>query len=160
MQRNTKLHSTAPDKQITLTCSSVYKQYTIKGIYSKSVSANLDNGNYVYAVKKVGEWQKMALSTSLVPFRLYLTMANSDGSSMSDGDVVAQSIRMRLIGEESENGTTVIYDVEADEELKGEPAVDASQNGKVKAIYDLQGRRVLEPKKGGIYIVNNKKVIF
>jgi hypothetical protein len=152
-QHNTKLHSTAPDKQVTLTCSSVYKQYTIKGIYSKSVSESLDNGNYVYAVNKVGEWQKMALSTSLVPFRLYLTMANSDGSSAEAGDVIAQSIRMRLIGEESENGTTVIYDVEADEELKGE-------NGKVKAVYDLQGRRVLEPKKGGIYIINNKKVIF
>jgi hypothetical protein len=152
-QHNTKLHSTASDKQVTLTCSSVYKQYTIKGIYSKSVSESLDNGNYVYAVNKVGEWQKMALSTSLVPFRLYLTMANSDGSSVEAGDVIAQSIRMRLIGEESENGTTVIYDVEADEEPKGE-------NGKVKAVYDLQGRRVLEPKKGGIYIVNNRKVIF
>ena len=152
-QHNTILHSTAPDKQIALTCSSVYKQYTIKGIYSKSVSANLDNGNYVYAVNKVGEWQKMALSTSLVPFRLYLTMANSDGSSVEAGDVIEQSIRMRLIGEESENGTTVIYDVEADEELKGE-------NGKVKAVYDLQGRRVLEPKKGGLYIINNKKAIF
>ena len=152
-QHNTKLHSTAPDKQVTLTCSSVYKQYTIKGIYSKSVSESLDNGNYVYAVNKVGEWQKMALSTSLVPFRLYLTTANSDGSSAEAGDVIANSIRMRLAGEENEDGTTVIYDVEADEELKGE-------NVKVKAIYDLQGRRVLEPKKGGLYIINNKKVIF
>ena len=89
----------------------------------------------------------MALSTSLVPFRLYLTMANSDGSSAEAGDVIAQSIRMRLIGEESENGTTVIYDVEAAEPGAG-------------YIYDLQGRRVLEPKKGSLYIVNNKKVIF
>ena len=152
-QHNTKLHSTAPDKQVTLTCSSVYKQYTIKGIYSKSVSESLDNGNYVYAVNKVGEWQKMALSTSLVPFRLYLTMSGTDGTSVEAGDVIASSIRMRLAGEENEDGTTVIYDVEADEELKGE-------NGKVKAIYDLQGRRVLEPKKGGLYIINNKKVIF
>ncbi len=146
-QYNTMLHSTAPDKQITLTCSSVYKQYTIKGIYSKSLSANLDNGNYVYAVNKVGEWQKMALSTSLVPFRLYLTMANSDGSSVEAGDVIEQSIRMRLIGEESENGTTVIYEVEEEQ-----PVEDV--------IYDLQGRRVFEPKKGSLYIINNKKVIF
>jgi hypothetical protein len=80
-------------------------------------------------------------------------MANTDGSDVESGDVIAQSIRMRLIGEESEDGTTAIYDVEVDEELKGE-------NGKVKAIYDLQGRRVLEPKKGGLYIINNKKVIF
>jgi hypothetical protein len=92
------------------------------------------------------------LTTTLVPFRLYLTVANSDGSPVVD-EFAANSIRMRLVGEEDEDGTTFIYDVEVDDELKGE-------NGKVKAIYDLQGRRVLEPKKGGIYIVNNKKVIF
>ena len=27
----------------------------------------------------------------------------------------------------------------------------------IESIYDLQGRRVLEPKKGGIYIKNGKK---
>ena len=54
---------------------------------------------------------------------------------------------MRVVGEESEEGTTVIYDVES-----GEQGVDY--------IYDLQGRRVVEPKKGGIYIINNQKVIF
>ena len=101
----------------------------------------------------------MGLETSLVPFRIYLTVKNSDGSPV-EVDEFASQIRMRVVGEEDENGTTFIYDVEVDDELKGEPAVDASQNGKVKTIYDLQGRRVLEPKKGGIYIVNNKKVIF
>ncbi|MBO5864762.1 MAG: leucine-rich repeat protein, partial [Bacteroidaceae bacterium] len=134
-QQYTKLHSTAPDKQLAVICSSAYKLYTVKGLYSKTESSYLDNGNYVYAINKYGEWQKMGLSTPLVPFRVYLTMANKDGSPFSD---TAQLIRMRVVGEESEDGTTFIYDVEADEELKGE-------NGKVKAIYDLQGRRVLEP---------------
>jgi len=146
-QQYTKLHSTAPDKQLAVICSSAYKLYTVKGVYSKTESGYLDNGNYIYAINKYGEWQKMGLSTPLVPFRVYLTMANKDGSPLSD---TAQLIRMRVVGEEDEDGTTFIYEV--DEELKGE-------NGKVKAIYDLQGRRVLEPKKGGIYIVNNKKVI-
>jgi hypothetical protein len=95
----------------------------------------------------------MDLSTSLVPFRVYLSIANIDGSPVAADEIPAQTIRMRVVGEEDEDGTTFIYDVEVDEELKGE-------NGNVKAIYDLQGRRVLEPKKGGIYIVNNKKVIF
>jgi hypothetical protein len=54
---------------------------------------------------------------------------------------------MRVVGEESENGTTVIYEVED---------VEPGSN----YIYDLQGRRVLEPKKGGLYIINNKMVIF
>ena len=129
------------------TCSSAYKQYEIKGVYSKTVSADLDNGNYVYAINKSGEWQKMGLETPLVPFRLYLTMANKDGSPLDNNKNATQLIRMRVVGEESEEGTTVIYDVES-----GEPGVDY--------IYDLQGRRVVEPKKGGIYIINNQKVIF
>ena len=103
-----------------------------------------DNGNYVYAINKSGQWQKMGLETYLNPFRLYLTMTNKDGSPLSN---TAQLIRMRVVGEESEDGTTVIYDVEARED--GEDV-----------IYDLQGRRVLEPKNGGIYIINNQKVIF
>jgi hypothetical protein len=146
------LHSTAPEKRVDIACSSVYKQYAVKGVYSKTKSGELDNGNYVYAINKKGEWQKMGLETSLVPFRIYLTVKNSDGSPV-EVDEFASQIRMRVVGEEDENGTTFIYEVEVDDELKGE-------NGKVKAIYDLQGRRVLEPKKGGIYIVNNKKVIF
>ena len=44
------------------------------------------------------------------------------------------------------------------EELKGEPTVDASQSGKVKTVYDLQGR-VVENPTSGIYIINGKKVI-
>ena len=44
------------------------------------------------------------------------------------------------------------------EEVKGEPTVDASQNGKVKAIYDLQGRKVNTSSKG-LYIINGKKVL-
>ena len=44
------------------------------------------------------------------------------------------------------------------DEVKGEPTVDASQNGKVKTIYDLTGRRVDAITTPGIYIVNGKKV--
>ncbi len=146
-QNHTFLHSTAANKQISITCSSAYKQYEIKGVYSNTVSADLNNGNYVYAINKNGEWQKMELTTSLVPFRLYLTMANKDGSPLDNNENATQLIRMRVVGEESEEGTTVIYDVES-----GEQGVDY--------IYDLQGRRVVEPKKGGIYIINNQKVIF
>ena len=44
-------------------------------------------------------------------------------------------------------------------EVKGEPTVDASQNGEVKAIYDLTGRRIEAITAPGIYIVNGKKVL-
>ena len=143
------LYSTAPEYQKDVTCSSAFKQYAVKGVYTKTVSADLDNGNYVYAVNKKGEWQKMGLETSLLPFRLYLTMANRDGSPIAPSEVAAQTIRMRLVGEESEDDTTLIYDLEAEEESENDPTV----------IYDLQGRRVLEPKRGHLYIINGKKVI-
>ncbi|MBQ1178502.1 MAG: leucine-rich repeat protein, partial [Bacteroidaceae bacterium] len=143
------LYSTAPEYQKDVTCSSAFKQYAVKGVYTKTVSANLDKGNYVYAINKKGEWQKMGLETSLLPFRLYLTMANRDGSPIAPSEVAAQTIRMRLVGEESEDDTTLIYDLEADEESENDPTV----------IYDLQGRRVLEPKRGHLYIINGKKVI-
>lgn len=53
------------------------------------------------------------------------------------------------------DGTTGIVEVE------GEPTVDASQNGNVKTIYDLQGRKVdaENGKLKGLYIVGGKKVI-
>ena len=44
-------------------------------------------------------------------------------------------------------------------EVKGEPTVDASQNGNVKAIYDLTGRKVETISAPGIYIVNGVKVL-
>jgi hypothetical protein len=55
------------------------------------------------------------------------------------------------------------------DEVKGEPTVDASQNGtngrrpeglkaKGKTVCDLQGRAVENPTKG-IYIMNGKKII-
>jgi hypothetical protein len=90
----------------------------------------------------------MGLETSLVPFRLYLTMANRDGSPIVSTEFAAQSIRMRLVGEENEEGTTVIYDLEVTEEQTD------------NRIYDLQGRRVLDPQKGNLYIINGKKVVF
>ena len=45
------------------------------------------------------------------------------------------------------------------EEVKTEPTVDASQNGEVKVIYDLTGRRVEAITAPGIYIVGGKKVL-
>jgi hypothetical protein len=147
-QYNTTLYSTAADKQTDVACSSAYMQYAVKGVYSKTASADLDNGNYVYAINKNGEWQKMGLETSLIPFRLYLTMESRDGSPVDVNISAAQSIRMRLVGEESEDGTTVIYDVDMDGALETD------------CIYDLYGRRILKPQQGCIYIVNGKKVMF
>ena len=47
---------------------------------------------------------------------------------------------------------------EVDDVLKGEPMVDSSQSGEVKAVYDLQGR-VVENPTSGVYIIDGKKVL-
>ena len=147
-QQNVMLYSTAAENQTTITCSSVYKQYSVKGTYNKTLCADLNDGNYVYAVNKRGEWQKMDLTTSLVPFRLYLSMQNKDGSPMLDSEYTAQSIRMCVQGEDDEEDspTSDICDLDEEEEAD--------------IVYDLQGRRVLEPRKGNLYIINGKKIIF
>jgi hypothetical protein len=147
-QHNTMLYNTAPEYRTEVTCSSAYMEYIVKGLYNKTVSAELNDSNYVYAVNKKGQWQKMGLEASLVPFRLYLSMSNKDGSPVEISGQNAQTMRMILVGEESEDGTTFIDQVETDNEQE-----DAR-------IYDLQGRRVLTPQKGHIYIINKKKVLF
>ena len=47
------------------------------------------------------------------------------------------------------------------DEVKTEPTVDASQNEKVKTVYDLNGRRIVDAEylERGVYIVNGKKVV-
>jgi hypothetical protein len=142
IQYNTVLYSTAANKQVAVSGSTDHLLYAVKGTYAKTVSADLNGGSYVYAVNKQGEWQKMALTTSLIPFRLYLSMTNKDGSAIDLSSV--KSVRMRVIDEDA----TDIYDFEVNE-MQGDGL-----------IYDLLGRRVLNPKKGSIYIVNGKKIVF
>ncbi|MBR5253056.1 MAG: hypothetical protein IKV39_04175, partial [Clostridia bacterium] len=57
----------------------------------------------------------------------------------------AVNIRMRSV-DQSGNATT------------GVGSVNAEQGNDF--IFDLHGRRVVEPQKGSIYIVNGKKVMF
>ena len=55
------------------------------------------------------------------------------------------NMQMRLVDEDIPTGVT---DVEMTEEEMD------------NIIYDLQGRRVMEPQKGNLYIINTKKVLF
>jgi hypothetical protein len=139
-QKGTILRSTSPEKQQAVVGESAHLNYAIKGVYAKTQSQFLENGNYVYAINKSGEWQKMALTTSLIPFRLYMMLTDKNGNDVA---IASQSVRMNLV-----DGTTGIADLE----------VNKSQDG--DKIYDLQGRRVCAPKKGNLYIVNGKKVLF
>ena len=139
-QKGTILRSTSPEKQQAVVGESAHLNYAIKGVYAKTQSQYLENGNYVYAINKKGEWQKMALETYLIPFRLYMMLTDKNGNDVT---ISSQSVKMNLV-----DGTTGISDLE----------VNKSQDG--DKIYDLQGRRVYAPKKGNLYIVNGKKVLF
>lgn len=64
----------------------------------------------------------------------------------------------RLLSTETSQNMLKIYSVE----WNGNPVPTSisnieSNNG--SAVYDLQGRRVTQPRKGGIYVVNGKKVM-
>lgn len=137
---NTTLHAT---EETTLNCSSIYMDYAIVGSYKHikgTEFASMPADRY-YAISIDGGWWQIPEDSSLYPFRAYLSMTARDGSPVKVSDEAMRSIRIREKGE----GTTGI------EEVKGE-------NGEVKTIYDLQGRKVEVPSKG-LYIINGKKVL-
>lgn len=119
-------------------CSSVYQNYVVKGTYTKKSAEELAGK---LAISTSGAWQPLAEGTALNPFRLYLSIENRDNSPLKV-ETSAMS-RMRIV----EGGeTTGIEDV-----------VPSQQREDV--IFDLSGRRVKQPVKGGVYIVNGKKRI-
>ena len=122
-------------------CSSMYTTYTIKGLNELRASTEFGDADRVLGYDN-GEttWGKMADGYSLKPFRFYLTITNHDGSP-----VVSSSAQMSIVVRD-EDGTTGIDGIYGDE------------NGET-VIFDLYGRRVLEPEKGNIYIINGKKVL-
>ena len=75
------------------------------------------------------------------PFRLYLSIENRDDSPLKVESSAMSRMRIVERGE-----TTGIEEV-----------VPSQQREDV--IFDLSGRRVKQPVKGGVYIVNGKKRI-
>ena len=164
---NTTLHAT---KETTLNCSSIYMDYAIVGTYKqiKGTEFNSVPGNecippaangrrsvqseepaeakaYYYAISIDGGWWQIPEDSSLYPFRAYLSITARDGSPVKVSDEALRAIRFRAIGDESGETTGI-----ENSELKIENS---------DVIYDLQGRRVEKMEKGGVYIVNGKKVV-
>ena len=122
----------------SLTCSSVYNSFELKGIYTQRTAEELTD---CYAINTSGAWSPVAVDSYLNPFRLYLKITSKDGSPVEVAPSALQSIRIRLKGEY----TTDIDEVE-------------TQHLGTTIIYDLSGRRVENPDKG-VYIVNGKKIM-
>ncbi|MBQ2122378.1 MAG: leucine-rich repeat domain-containing protein [Bacteroidaceae bacterium] len=120
-------------------CSSVYQNYTVTGIYTKMTAEELAG---MLAISTSGAWQPLAAGTALNPFRLYLSIENRDNSPLKV-ETVAMS-RMRIVERGETTGVETIIPAQQREDV----------------IIDLSGRRVKQPVKGGLYIVNGKKRIF
>ena len=124
-----------PANEISLVTSSVKNTFKLSGTYSAMDEAALAGK---YAISIDGDW---SYTVALKPYRLYLTITDNNGAFVTSG--ASKSVRIVVRGED---GTTEIEGV--------------YENPTEDMIFDLQGRRVLEPQKGGMYIINGKKVIF
>ena len=131
-------------KENVFDCTTMTEKFEIKG-NCRLMQANEFDPKNQYTVLTTGEWGHT--TSALKPFRFYMTK-----SSRYENEPAApmNSMRITVRGEEDENGATIIYDV----------VEDSLNNNGNDFIYDLQGRRVSEPKKGGIYIKNGKKILF
>ena len=144
----TTLYSTDTE-QTVIECSSAFYKFNFAGTYEAVNRTDIgyeEDVTSCFAVANSGNWAEFTKDThTLNPFRVYMTMTAKAGAPYIIPYEVMKSIGARVVGEENEDGTTVIYDVNA-------------ENGE-DVIYDLNGRRVLETEKGGLYIINGKKVL-
>ena len=127
------------EDRTTITCSSAYMNFELVGIYEQKTAAELEGR---YAITTEGVWAPVASGAVLNPFRLYLNMEARSGSPVKVNPAALSKIRIRKMGD------SVATDIDA---------VGAEGAGK-QVIYDLSGRRVVNPGKG-MYIVNGKKVV-
>jgi hypothetical protein len=134
---NVVLH---PSEETSLTCSSVYTDFTLTGNYTRYEAEDLSG---CYAINTSGAWSPIATGSYLNPFRFYLRMTNRNGTPVKI-DEAMKSIRIRIHGE---GETTGIIDTTIN---NLQPAI----------IYDLKGHRVMAPQKNKVYIVSGKKVVF
>ena len=128
-------------KNATYDCTTFTEKFEITGTVATTEVNSSDNADK-YIISG-GEWSRRTIAYNLAPFRFYMTVTSRDGNGPIKDAPASMSIAVR--GEELPDGTTLIYDIEAE---TGD-----------EFIFDLTGRRVLETEKGGIYIKNGKKVI-
>ena len=104
----------------------------IGSFYNRTIDCT--GGNYYAYSAARNEINRITKTLIVRPFRAYLTSS------------VAQNSNLRVfIG-----GTTGVTEISPDD-------IEGFNNG---AVYDLYGRPVNEPAKGGIYIIDGKKVVW
>ncbi|MBO5135301.1 MAG: hypothetical protein J6C15_09150 [Bacteroidaceae bacterium] len=125
-------------------CTTFTEKFVITGVVKEHMLSDFNENNYLVARGDDGNanWSNENLTGSLRPFRFYMTLTSRDGGAPV---ITPASMSIVVRGEELPDGTTLIYDINA----------ETGDN----VIYDLYGRRVLETEKGNIYIINGKKVL-
>ena len=124
-----------PAEENSIDCSSVKEKFTFTGTYSGVSGAVMyENGYYAIA----GGELKYAASenASLGSFRWYMDIESRTQSSVPQASIAIREI----------DGTTGVEEVR-------------TEDANVKGIYDLQGRKIDEITKPGLYIVDGKKVL-
>lgn len=128
-----------PAESTTLDCSTIYNYFEITGIYQP---ISKEDTEYRFALSLNGMWEPLI---GLEANRFYLTIAYRGDEPVKISEEALSRISNIIIGDNNATGI---------EETMQETS---KQSG---ATYDLSGRSVPNPTKGGVYIVNGKKVIF
>ena len=136
---NTTLYAA---KSTKLESEDIEYKYTLTGTYEPVASTENETR---YALFANGVWDIM--NGILKPFRHYLTVTDNEGSNVKLPTEALKAMRIVARGEEGFEGTT------------GVETVETPSTGN-DVIYDLSGRPVEEPVKGGIYIINGEKVVY
>lgn len=136
--QNVILPSTATEQSAKKLTSEDGTEFVITGTYTSVSGADYKD---FYGVSVNGRFAQIGETGSLGAFRFYMEIKNAESGTESS----ARSLSIRISGESDD--ATGIDQIEV-----AEPAVNI--------IIDLQGRRVLQPQKGGLYIMNGKKVVF
>ena len=116
----------------SIDCSTVFEKFEFTGTYDY---VEADDSKYVM---NNGTWSN---TSDVNPFRFYMTITTRDGQK-----AFITTINMRRVDENGNPSLTSVDTVEVDKDAE--------------FIFDLQGRRVITPERGGIYIINGNKVIY
>ena len=131
--------SLAEPESKTIDCASVTRLYTFTGIYSEKSSFDAVND---YTMTGGSLYHPEG---ALKPQRWYLTVASrGDIIDEESAGAAPRQITVSVIGE---GGVTGIEDIRI--------VTSAPRQG----IYDLQGRRLAEEPRSGVFIKNGKKVV-
>lgn len=131
------LHST--DAVNTFAVQSAFDTFTFSGVYTPSQSP----GSW-YALNKQGEFQKMASTATLNPYRLYMTITPRADAPYNASAIHQDYVRAMVIGDETAEGLSPL---------------PMTHDSLPLTPRDLQGRKVTHLQSGQIYTVGGKKYI-